>query len=124
MGSDWEATEERLVARSDERRSKLARRDRRRSVMPWLLGPLLFPLAGAAAVLALVESEGGDLTGWSTAQAAAALAALFVGPAAASAWFARRQGWAEAIACAFACLGVQIALVVGVGFVGLGFGPA
>jgi hypothetical protein len=123
MGSDWEATEERLVSRSDERRSKLARRDRRRSVMPWLLGPLLFPLAGAAAVLALVESEGGDLTGWSTTQAAAALAALFVVPAAASAWFARRQGWVEAIAWAFACLGVQLALVVGVGFVGLGFGP-
>ena len=73
MGSDWEATEERLVAHSDERRSELARRDRRRSVMPWLLAPLVFPLAGAAAVVALVESEGGDFAGWSTAQAAAAL---------------------------------------------------
>lgn len=124
MGSDWEATEERLVARSDERRSKLARRDRRRSILPWLLGPVLLPLAGAAAVVALVESEGGDFAGWSTAQAAAALVALFVVPAAASAWFARRQGWGEAIAWALACLGVQLALVVGVGFVALGFGPA
>jgi len=124
MGSDWEATEERLVAHSDERRFKLARRDRRRGILPWLLGPLLFPLAGAAAVVALVESEGGDFAGWSTAQAAAALAALFVVPAAASAWFARRQGWGEAIAWAFACVGVELALVVGVGFLALGFGPS
>jgi hypothetical protein len=124
MGADWEATEERLVARSDERRSKLARRDRRRSILPWLLGPLLFPLAGAAAVLALVEREGGDFAGWSTAQAAGALAALFLVPAVASTWFARRQGWGEAIAWAAACIGVQLALVVGVGFVALGFGPS
>ena len=124
MGSDWEATEERLVAHSDERRSELARRDRRRSVMPWLLAPLVFPLAGAAAVLALVESEGGDFAGWSTAQVAAALIALFVAPAAASGWFARRHGWAEAIAWAFACVGVELALVVGVGFLALGFGPS
>ena len=124
MGSDWEATEERLVAHSDERRSELARRDRRRSVMPWLLAPLVFPLAGAAAVVALVESEGGDFAGWSTAQVAAVLIALFVVPAAASAWFARRQGWGEAIAWAFACVGVELALVVGVGFLALGFGPS
>ena len=122
--SDWEATEERLAAHSDERRGQLARRDRRRSVLPWLLAPLLFPLVGAAAVLALVESEGGDFAGWSTGQAAAALIALFVVPAAASAWFSRRQGWGEAIAWVLACLGVQFALVVGVGFVALGFGPS
>ena len=123
MGSDWEATEERLAARSDERRGRLARRDRRRSVLPWLLAPLLFPAVGAAAVLALVEREGGDLAGWSAGQAAGALAALFVVPAAASAWFARRQGVAEAIAWAAVCLGVQLALVVGVGFVLLDLGP-
>ena len=121
---DWEATEERLAAHSDERRGQLARRDRRRSVLPWLLAPLLFPLVGAAAVLALVESEGGDFAGWSTGQAAAALIALFVVPAAASAWFSRRQGWGEAIAWTLVCLGVQLALVVGVGFVALGFGPS
>jgi hypothetical protein len=123
MGSDWEATEERLVARSDERRGQLARRDRRRSVLPWLLAPLVLPALGAAALLAVVESEGGDLSGWSTGQAVAVVAAAFAVPAVLSWWFSRRQGLAEAIIWAFACLGVQLALVVGVGFLALGLGP-
>jgi cytochrome bd-type quinol oxidase subunit 2 len=124
MGSDWEATEERLVARSDERRSRLARRDRRRSVLPWVLAPLVLPALGAAAVLVLVENAGGDFADWSTSEAAAALVALFVVPAVVSAWVARRQGVAEAIAWAFVCVGVQLALVVGVGFLALDLGPS
>ncbi len=123
MGADWEATEERLAARSDERRGKLARRDRRRGVLPWLLAPLLFPALGAAALVAVVESEGGDLAGWSTGQAAGVVAAAFVIPAVLSWWFARRQGVFEAILWAVACVGVELALVVGVGFVALGLGP-
>lgn len=120
---DWEATEERLAAHSDERRGRLARRDRRRSVLPWLLAPLVFPALGAAALLALVEREGGDLSGWSTGRAAAVVAAAFAVPALLSVWFARRHGVVEALAWAFVCVGVQLALVVGVGFLALGLGP-
>lgn len=123
MGSDWEATEERLAARSDERQGWLARRDRRRSILPWLLAPLVFPALGAAALLVVVENEGGDLAGWSTGQAAGLVVAAFVVPAVASWWFARRQGVVEALAWAFACVGVQLAFVVGVGFLALGLGP-
>jgi len=123
MGSDWEATEERLVARSDERRSRLARRDRRRRLLPWLLAPVVFPALGAVAVLVVIEQAGGDFADWSTREAAAALVALFLVPAIASAWVARRLGWVEAIAWAFASVGVQLALVVGVGFLALGLGP-
>jgi hypothetical protein len=120
---DWEATEERLAAHSDERQGRLARRDRRRSVLPWLLAPLVFPALGAAALLVLMEREGGDLSGWSTGQAAAVVAAAFVVPALLSGWFARRHGVVEALAWAFVCVGVELALVVGVGFLALGLGP-
>jgi hypothetical protein len=124
MGSDWEATEERLVARSDERRSRLARRDRRRSALPWLLAPLVFPALGAVAVLVLVERSGGDFADWTTRQTAAVLVAAFLVPAVLSGWMARRQGAIEAIAWAVVCVGVQLASVVGVGFVALGLGPS
>jgi hypothetical protein len=122
-GTDWEATEERLVAHSDERRARLARRDRRRSWLPWLLCPVLLPALGAAAVLALLEDAGGDLGAWSTAQAAAALGGAFLVPALLAGWLGRRHGVAEAIAWAVACAGVQVALVVGVGFLALDLGP-
>ena len=71
----------------------------------------------------LVEREGGDLSGWSTGQAAAVVVAAFVVPALLSGWFARRHGVVEAFAWAFVCVGVELALVVGVGFVALGLGP-
>ncbi len=121
--ADWEAMEERLVAHSDERRSALARRDRRRRLMPWLLAPLVFPALGAAVVLALAESAGGDFGDWPAGRTVAVLAAAFTVPAALSAWFARRQGVVEALAWAVVCVGAQVALVFGVGFLALGLGP-
>jgi hypothetical protein len=121
--ADWDAMEERLVAHSDERRSKLARRDRRRRVLPWLLAPLILPALGAAAVLALAENAGGDFGDWPVARTIGALAAAFVVPAALSAWFARRQGVLEALAWAVVCVGAQVALVFGVGFLLLELGP-
>jgi hypothetical protein len=123
MGTDWEATEQRLVARSEERRTALERRARRRRWKPWLLAPLVLPALGAAALLALIEGEGGDLGGWSTARAVAVVAASFAVPAALAGWFARRQGVVEAVAWAVVCVAVQVALVVGVGFLALGLGP-
>jgi hypothetical protein len=96
-------------------------RDARRGWLPWLLGPLVLPALGATAVVALVE--GVDLDGWAVWQVAVVLGVLFVIPAAASAVVARRFGVAEALAWALACVGVQVALVFGVGFLALGLGP-
>jgi hypothetical protein len=126
MSTEWDAierAEERLVARSAERHSRLARRERRRRWLPWLLAPLVLPALGAAALLAAIESEGGDFAGWSTAEVVVTVVAGLVVPAALSAWFARHQGAVEAIAWAVVCACVQVALVFGVGFLALGLGP-
>jgi hypothetical protein len=96
-------------------------RDARRGWVPWLLAPLVLPALGAAAVVAVVESV--DLDSWAVWQVAAVLGALFVIPAAVSVFVARRFGVAEAIAWALACVGVELALVFGVGFLALGLGP-
>ena len=40
-----------------------------------------------------------------------------------AAWAGLRGGVLEAILWAFACIGVQVALVFGVGFLALGLGP-
>ena len=95
--------------------------DARRGWTPWLIGALVLPALGAAAVVALVEEV--DLASWEDWQAAAAIAALFAVPAVLSAVVARRFGVVEAVAWAFACAGVQLALVFGVGFLALGLGP-
>jgi hypothetical protein len=88
-----------------------------------LIAPLLLAAGGAAAVVAVVEAAGGDFSGWSLWQAIAAPAAMFVLPAVLSALVARRNGVVEAIAWALACAGLQLALVFGVGFLVLGYGP-
>ncbi|HEX5620138.1 MAG TPA: hypothetical protein VFX51_17085 [Solirubrobacteraceae bacterium] len=86
-----------------------------------MLAPLVLPALGAIAVVAIVE--GVDLDSWAVWQVAAVLGALFVIPAGLSAVVARRFGVAEAIAWALACVGVELALVFGVGFLALGLGP-
>ena len=93
--------------------------------MGWLrlIAPLLLAAAGAAIVVALVESAGGDFSDWETWQAIAGPAAAFVVPAVLSGWIARRRGAVEAVLWAIACFAVQFALVFGVGFVALGYGP-
>jgi hypothetical protein len=126
MGADWDAierAEERLVAHSAKRRRQLARRERRRRLMPWLLAPLVLPAAGAAVLLVVIEGAGGDFGDWPLWRAVAVVAAGFALPAALAAWFARRQGALEAAAWAFVCACVQVALVLGVGFLALGLGP-
>jgi hypothetical protein len=64
-----------------------------------------------------------NLDDWAPWQAVAALAAAVVVPALAAAWVARRDGAAEAILWALACVGVEVALVFGVAFLALGLGP-
>jgi hypothetical protein len=98
-----------------------AREARRRGWLPWLLGPIVLPAVGAVVVVALVE--GASLDTWEVWQSAAALIAAFVVPAFFAAWAGLRGGVVEAILWAFACIGVQVALVFGVGFLALGFGP-
>jgi hypothetical protein len=126
MSADWEAierAEERLEAHSAERRTALHRRDRRRRLLPWLLAPFVLPAIGAAALLAIVEDEGGDLGSWPTGRAIAVVAACFAVPAALAAWSARRQGVLETLAWTVVCVGAQVAMVFGIGFLALGLGP-
>jgi hypothetical protein len=88
--------------------------------MGWML---LVAAAGAALVVALVEGAGGDFGSWPLWQAVAVPAAAFAVPAVLSAWLARRRGVVEAVAAAVACAALQLALVLGVGFLALGLGP-
>jgi hypothetical protein len=71
-----------------------------------------------------MEANGGDFAGWPEWQAIALPAAAFAVPALLSAAIALRGGWIEAFTWAVACMAAQFALVVGVGFLALGYGPA
>jgi cation transport ATPase len=118
------AAQARIAARNRERDRKEAKRARRERILLWLFAPLLLPAAGAAAALAVLEREGGDLSGWSSGSIALLCAAVFGLPAALSAWFARRRGRIEPLGWAAITLLAQIALVFWVGLVLLGYGPA
>jgi hypothetical protein len=88
-----------------------------------LVVPVLLAAAGAAALVALVESAGGDFGAWPTWQAIAVPAAAFVVPALLSAAVTWRYGWLQAVLWAVVCAAVQFALVFGVGFLALEYGP-
>jgi len=88
-----------------------------------LIAPLLLAAAGAAVVVALVEGAGGDFGDWPLWQAIAVPAAAFVVPALLSAAVAWRNGVVEALLWSVVCVAVQAALVFGVGFLALGYGP-
>ena len=85
--------------------------------------PLVLAAAGAAAVVGLLEAAGGDFGAWPTWQAIAVPAGAFVVPALLSAAVTWRYGWAQALLWALVCAAVQFALVFGVGFLALGYGP-
>ena len=93
--------------------------------MGWvrLIAPLLLAAAGAAVVVALLDGAGGDFGDWPLWQAIAVPAAAFAVPALLSAAVTWRYGVVQALLWAVFCLGAQFALVVGVGFVALGYGP-
>ena len=88
-----------------------------------VIAPLLLAAAGAAVVVAAVEGAGGDFGSLPLWQAIAVPAAAFAVPALLSAWVGWRGGAVEAVLSALACFGAQVALVLGVGFIALGFGP-
>ena len=60
---------------------------------------------------------------WPVWQAIAVPAAAFVVPAALCTWATWRWGVAVALLSAVGCLAAQFALVFGVGFLALGYGP-
>ena len=89
-----------------------------------LFVPLLLAAAGAAVVVGLLEAAGGDFGDWPTWQAIAVPAAAFAVPALLSAAVTWRYGWLQAVLWALVCAAVQFALVLGVGFLALGYGPS
>jgi hypothetical protein len=123
---DWRAVEEaekRLDARGQERRRRMAARDRRRSWLPWVLCPLVLPALGAAAFLIVVNGNGGDLRDWTTAGVVGFVAACLAVPALLAAFTARHAPPAEMVAWALVTLLAEGAMIVGVGFLALGIGP-
>jgi hypothetical protein len=79
--------------------------------------------AAAAGFVAVLKAAGGDLGAWSSASAAALVVGAFVGPAALSGWFARSLGRYEAFALALCAPSIELALVFGLAFIALGYGP-
>jgi fatty acid desaturase len=118
-----ERAEARLDAHARERSQWRVRRARWRAIRAWVLALVIVPAAGAAGFVAVLEAAGGDLGSWSSASAAAVVAGAFVGPAALSGWLGRSLGRYEASALAVCTVGVQVALVFGIAFVTLGYGP-
>jgi hypothetical protein len=121
----WEAVdhaEERLRERAVARQRSETRRRRRRSGAAWILRVGL-PLLGAAAVLATLQSAGGDLSRWTPATAAAIVAGELLVPALATGLTARHEPPFEAALWALVALAAEVALVFGVGFEVLGLGP-
>ena len=116
-------TSTRIAERDRERERKVAKRAKRERILLWLFAPFLLPAAGAAAALAVLEREGGDLSGWSSASVALLCAAVFGLPAALSAWLARRRGRIEPLGWAAITLLAQIAVVFWVGLIALDYGP-
>jgi cytochrome bd-type quinol oxidase subunit 2 len=121
----WEAVEhadERLRERAAARQRDGDRRRRRRGWMVWILR-ISLPILGAAAVLATLESRGGDLAGWSATTAAALLAAELIVPAVLAGLTARDEGWAIAVLWALVTVAATVVLTFGAGFEALGLGP-
>ena len=117
------AAQTRIAGRNRERERKAEKRARRERILLWLCGPLLLPAAGAAVAVAVLDREGGDLSGWSSASVALFTVAVFGIPAALSAWLARRRGRIEPLGWAAITLLAQIALVFWVGLIALDYGP-
>jgi hypothetical protein len=119
---DVERAEARLEQRSEERGRRRRRRRRWATAVRWL-ATLVLPVAGSAVFTAIVERRGGDLGGYSDAQAVGVVLAVALPPALIVAWLWRRHGAVVAIGAALAVLLAEVALTLGVAFVALGYGP-
>ncbi len=84
---------------------------------------LTLPAIGSAAFTAIVEAAGGDLGGWSEAQAAAVARGALLLPALPAAWVWRRRGIVSTVAAALAVVFATVGLTFGVAFTLLGYGP-
>jgi hypothetical protein len=126
VDSDLKAVEDaevRLESRSRTRREQLERRDRRRRLAPWLICLVPLPALGAGALLAVIDSSGGDLRDLSPGATVAVLAGCLLAPALLSGWVGRRHGRIDAVLWALVTLAVELALVLGLGFAVLDLGP-
>jgi hypothetical protein len=120
MESDLQAAEDaevRLEGRSRARRESLARRDRRRRLLPWLLCPLPLPALGAGALVLVMRDE---LHG---SRELIAAAASVVVPALVAWWLGRAHGRIDAVLWALVTVAIELALAFGVGLVALDLGP-
>ena len=90
--------------------------------MRWL-ATVALPVVGSAAFTAIVERRGGDLGGYSEAQAVGVVLAVALPPALIVAWLWRRHGALVAVGAALAVLLAEVALTFGVAFSVLGYGP-
>jgi hypothetical protein len=118
-----EDAEVRLESRSRARREQLAKRDRRRRLLPWLVCLVPLPAIGAGALLAVMDASGGDLRDLSAASAALLIAGCLLVPALVSGWLGRRHGRLDAVLWALVTLAIELALVFGLGFAVLDLGP-
>ena len=118
-----ERAERRIAERARAREEQRVERERRRSGRPWLLRTLALPVAGAIALLAILEASGGDLRDWLGPLAGIVLALLLLAPAGAAGWRARERGGPWIAFWALAALSLELVLVFGVGFLVLGLGP-
>ncbi len=118
-----EDAEDRLETRSRQRREQLERRDRRRRLAPWLACLVPLPVLGAGALLAIVDTSGGDLRDLSAGAAVTVVAGCLVIPALVSAWIGRRHGRVDAVLWGLVTLAIELALVFGLGFAVLDLGP-
>ena len=109
------AARTRIEARNRERDRKAASRSRREQILLWLFAPLFLPAAGAAAAVAVIETE-------PSAEVPLFLV-CFVVPAALTIWLARRRGWLERVAWPLVTLAAEVAMFFWVGLVALGYGP-
>jgi hypothetical protein len=118
-----ERAEARLDAHARQRDQWRERRARRRAVRAWVLALLIVPAAAAVGFVAVLQAAGGDLGAWSSVSASGLVVGAFVAPAALSGWFARPLGRYEALALSLCTLSIEVALIFGVAFLALGYGP-
>jgi hypothetical protein len=121
----WEAVEgaeARLEDRARAREQRHARRAARARIARWLTTVAL-PVAGSAAFTWMLESAGGDLRGWTTAQAVAALVGGMLWSAFVAGVVWRRHGVLAWLPAALAVLLAQTAITFGIAFTVLGYGP-